>query len=221
MDMTDMTGFDAQLDANEVFPTGGRTWHGLLQFLAQIGRRGPVKKEGNCETFQFVTLYTHAQQPLLASSLAKHLLLAKISEAKAKFHLDIAGYVVLDDHIHFLYVTQHSQKVAPVVDLLREGFARDWRRLQCRETKPSSGIDQPIWKSEIKSYRLTLADELRTHLNFIHYDPVRHGLVERAADYAWSSLPARIHQGHYPGDWAVQAPPAGVAKVARALYLST
>lgn len=52
---------------------------------------------------------------------------------------------------------------------------------------------------------MTLEDEARTHLNSIHYDPVRHGPVERAAHYAWSSL-------------VVHAPPVGVAKVARALY---
>lgn len=171
--------------------------------------------------FQFVTLYTHAHQPLLASNQAKELLLTKLQETKAEFRLVIAGYVLLNDHLHVLCATRQSRELPSVVTFLCAGFEQTWRRLRHSDNKPVHGINPPLWKSDIQAYPLTRADELRTYLNFIHYDPVRHGLVERPADYLWSSLPARIHQGHYPRDWAAMAPPPGMLKVARSLYLTT
>lgn len=170
--------------------------------------------------FQFVTIYTHAQQPLLASTLAKELMLAQLRLVKDRYNLDIVGYVVLDDHVHFLCATRCEMEIGTVVEKLRKGFAREWRHLQ---SGGQSGLEHPmpVWKPDFLSYRLTMVDELHPHLNFIHYDAVRHGYVARAADYIWSSLPARVEQGHYPEDWAIHATPAGVAKVARALYLST
>jgi putative transposase len=193
--------------------------------MASLGR-GTMNDRPRMSTnepgvFQFVTLHSHANQPLLASNQAKELLLAKLHETKAEFRLDIAGYVLLNDHIHLLCAMRQSRELASAVAFLCAGFGREWRRLRHSESKPFHGVNPPLWKPDIQAYPLTQADELRTHLNFIHYDPVRHGLVERPADYAWSSLPARIHQGHYPQDWAVMAPPPGMLKVARSLYLST
>jgi len=226
MDMTgdDMgpdTGPDTGPDMEDLAQFRGGNWLRQFRFRDRVGRGAPLVDDDGLEIFQFVTLYTHAQQPFLASSQAKQLLQAKLQETKDQFGLKIAAYVMLDDHLHLLYATHFSQGVGCIVDSIRDGFAREWRRLQRREAKSLLGLDQPLWKADFQSYPLNLQEELRAHLNFIHYDPVRHGLVVRAADYTWSSLPARVRQGHYSEDWAVQTPPAGVAKVARALYLAS
>lgn len=167
--------------------------------------------------FQFVTLYTHGRKPLLVSSQSKQLLQRKLMETKARYQLNIAGYVMLDDHVHLLYASNFSQRTEQVVDALRTGFAQEWRKLQCGQSHSRADFDQPFWSADHHVRLLNSEHEVHTHLNFIHYDPVRHGVVARAADYAWSSFPARVNQGYYPEDWAVHAPPAGVAKVARSL----
>lgn len=220
MKTIDMPIFDVTADSAEIVPGTVGATPGWLRLQAQIGHGASLMKEGKPEIFQFVTVYTQAQNPWLASSQAKKLLLAKLQDTKSRFDLEVAGYVVLHDHMHFVYTTSHYLEVAPIVDCLREGYTRDWCRLQRRESKTPHPTKQEIWQAHFHSYSLTEVTELRTHLDFIHYDPVRHGLVERAMDYAWSSLPARVHQGHYAEDWAVMAPPAGIAKVARSLYLS-
>lgn len=177
-------------------------------------------KTNRLHVFHFVTIHTHAQQPLLASTLAKDLMLSQFRLIKDRYKLEIAGYVVLDDHCHFLCATGYEMEIGRVVEKLRKGFTREWRHMQ---SGGQSGFayPMPVWKPDFLSYRLTMVDDLHPHLNFIHYDAVRHGYVARAADYIWSSLPARVEQGHYPEDWATHATPAGVAKVARALYLSS
>lgn len=194
---------------------GGRL-HGHIHLKQS---RQPIRVN-RLHVFHFVTLHTHSRQPLLASTQAKELLLSKLRYIKEQFNLDIAGYVVLDDHFHFLCATRCNIEIGTAVELLRDGFAKEWRRLQPGGDSSELELAAPVWKPDIFSNRLALVDELHSHLNFIHYDPVRHGYVERASDYVWSSLPARVEQGHYPEDWAIHATPAGVAKVARALHLA-
>lgn len=177
----------------------------------------PARGAPEPNVFQFVTLYTNGRKPLLGSSQSKQLLQRKLMEAKARYQLNIACYVMLDDHVHLLYASHFTQRAEQVVDALRNGFAQDWRRLQCGQNSARADFDQPFWNADHHLRLLNSEHEVHTHLNFIHYDPVRHGVAARAADYAWSSFPARVNQGYYPEDWAVHAPPAGVAKVARLL----
>lgn len=160
--------------------------------------------------FMFVSLYTHGREPLLKGQEAKRLMLTKLGETKSRFHLTIAAYVLLDDHIHLLFSSQGNECSA-IVNHLRAGMQKDLRLGgMLRE-------DAQVWEHGIKTSVVRKKDELRDYLDFIHYDPVRHGLVQRPADYKWSSLPSRVEQGHYMDNWGEAVPPAGVARVLRPL----
>lgn len=166
------------------------------------------------DEYLFFSLYTHRREPLLQRDEAKRLVLRKMLETKHQFRLNIAGYVILDDHLHLLFVSAPDNACSAIVNHLRAGAQRDLRQmLQMRE-------DTQVWEHGLKMRVVQGKIALRNHLDFIHYDPVRHGVVERAAGYKWSSLPMRVEQGHYPVDWAVMAPPMGVAKVLGQLAVS-
>jgi putative transposase len=155
----------------------------------------------------FLTMYTHNREPLLQGKEAKRLVLDKMLETKRQFRLNIAAYVVLDEHVHLLFASPPDNECNAIANHLRAGTQRDLRKTMQMQD------DAQIWEHGLKMWGVQGKAELRNHLDFIHYDPVRHGMVERAADYKWSSLPMRVEEGHYPDDWAVLAPPAGVAKV--------
>ncbi len=164
--------------------------------------------------YQFVTLRTHDRLPLLAPDKTKQLLLDCFTDSKRRFKLTVAGYAVLDDHAHFLFSPPLEQECSGVITDLLTQFMRARRKalpLLARETQKST----LFWNKSIEYRSAYTLDELRAYLDFIHYDPLRHGLVERAAEYPWSSLPARIEQGHYPESWSELGPPASIALVAR------
>lgn len=164
--------------------------------------------------YQFVTLRTHERTPLLARETTKQLLLDCFTDSKRRFRLTVAGYVVLDDHAHFLFSLPPEHECSAVMHDLLTHFMRAKRKstpLLEREL-PNSTL---FWDKTIEYRAIYDLDDLRAYLDFIHYDPVRHGLVARAAHYRWSSLPARIEQGHYPETWSDLGPPASIALVAR------
>jgi putative transposase len=161
-------------------------------------------------TLYFLTQYAYDKAPLFAEAADKRLLIAKMLETKKVFHLDIAAYVILDNHMHWLISSPQSNGVTAVINHFRGAVQRDWRKAMPEREEAK------IWSSASRLTTLHGSVELRNHMDFIHYDAVRHGLVSRATDYPWSSLPLRVEQGRYPERWGEVAPPAAVARVVSA-----
>jgi putative transposase len=50
--------------------------------------------------------------------------------------------------------------------------------------------------------------DFRMHVDYIHYNPVKHGLVERPVDWPYSSIHRYIARGILPATWGTADPPA-------------
>jgi len=164
--------------------------------------------------YQFTTLRTFGRAPLLANDARKQLLLDCFTATKRRFGLAVAGYVVLDNHAHFLFSIPTEQECSAVMNDLRASHLRAWRKSTPLLERDASN-NSPFWEQDIEYRSVYSTEALRNHLDFIHYDPVRHGLATRAADYPWSSLPTRIEQGYYTEYWADLGPPAAISRVTR------
>lgn len=156
----------------------------------------------------FVTLECFQRQPLLARPQLKKILLNAIFDTKKQFSLHLGGFAILDDHAHLVFIATVNCELSALMHFLRARFTRAWRELE----KPDG--DTPFWEHNVKSRILADHDDLRAHLDYVHYDPVRHGACERAYDYDWSSLRTRVDQGHYAEDWGVLGPPASLGRFA-------
>ncbi len=66
-----------------------------------------------------------------------------------------------------------------------------------REEKKERGI----WQR--RYYEHTCRDErdLKRFVDYVHVNPLKHGLVERVSDWPWSSFPRYVQMGEYPRDW--------------------
>jgi len=157
----------------------------------------------------FITLKCFHRQPLLFRPRLKQLLLGAIHDTKKQFTLHLGGYAILDDHAHLVFVANADSEHLGPMNYLRARFGRAWRELE----KDADANTDAFWDHGIKARLLADSDDLRAHLDFIHYDPVRHGLCYRAYDYLWSSLRTRVEQGYYAEDWAVLGPPAAISRI--------
>jgi putative transposase len=46
-------------------------------------------------------------------------------------------------------------------------------------------------------------NDYRRHLDYLHYNPVKHGYVDRAADWPYSSFHRWVKKGIYPREWGI------------------
>ena len=61
-----------------------------------------------------------------------------------------------------------------------------------------------IWQRRYWEHLVRDEDDYRRHMDYVHFNPVKHGYVERAADWPYSSLPGLIEAGVYPADWCAE-----------------
>ena len=59
-----------------------------------------------------------------------------------------------------------------------------------------------LWQSRFWEHMIRDDGDLRRHVEYIHFNPVKHGLVKSPWDYPYSSFKLFVEQGLYTADWA-------------------
>jgi len=80
----------------------------------------------------------------------------------------------------------------------------------------SSGISAPtnrrgekrVWQRRFWEHVIRDETDWRNHLDYVHYNPVKHGYVRRPGDWRWSSCERAVRRGWYLPDWGESAPPS-------------
>ena len=133
-----------------------------------------------------------------------------VAQVKEKHPFDIDAMVVLPEHIHALWRL-------PVDDgdystrwmLLKQAFTRRLEELGVLApagAKPRGKKgERALWQRRFWEHRIRDEDDLNRHVDYIHFNPVKHGWVLRARDWPYSSLHRYVREGKLPADWGINA----------------
>ena len=58
-----------------------------------------------------------------------------------------------------------------------------------------------IWQRRYWEHTLLTQEDFNAHVDYIHYNPVKHGLVNKVSDWPWSTFHKYLRQGIYAPDW--------------------
>ena len=112
--------------------------------------------------------------------------------AKRRVPHDVIAVVVLPDHLHALVRMRDSRDdYSRLVQDVKKGFTY---RTGMRGRGP--------WQSRFWEHLIRNEADLRAHIDYIHFNPVKHGHVERVADWPHSSFHRYVRAGILPRDWA-------------------
>jgi putative transposase len=117
--------------------------------------------------------------------------------------MTIDAMVVLPDHLHALWTlpaddTDYSTRWR----LIKATFSR---ALPMEETRSRSRVDKRergIWQRRFWEHQIRDESDYARHVDYIHINPVKHGLVERAIDWPHTSLHRFVAAGIVARDWA-------------------
>jgi putative transposase len=114
----------------------------------------------------------------------------------------IDAIVILPDHLHTILPL-------PAEDA---DFAGRWRRIKSLFTRAAAAFDTPVKRNQKGEYALwqrrfwehTIRDEgdFARHADYIHYNPVKHGLVAQVRDWPHSSFHRYVRSGILDEHWA-------------------
>ena len=124
--------------------------------------------------------------------------------AQRPFHID--AWVVLPDHTHCVWTLppgdgDYSSRWKAIKIAFAKTLPRIERLSAVQERKGERGIWQRrFWEHTIRDDR-----DYAAHVDYVHINPYKHGLVQRVADWPYSSFHRYVAEGIYPSDWAGDA----------------
>ena len=144
----------------------------------------------------FVTIVTRDRDPWLAGDYAGFLL-AAMRQCKQRHPFRHYAHVILPDHFHWLFEPVDGVDFSTIVAAVKRETT--WRLKE-------RGMAGPFWQNRFYDHLIRHQADLRRHLDYIHFNPVRHGHCLRPADWPHSSYRAWQERGAYPSDWGTTAP---------------
>ena len=150
----------------------------------------------------YITLVAKDRLPVFQTDAIKTIVCQALDEARKSAGFLLFAYVLMLDHLHL--ITNQPKSSADVlryvkgitarrvIDYLKaSGYDKSLAKLRHQEWKRKHNYS--LWQQEKNVLSIFSESMLMQKVNYIHLNPVRAGLVERAVDYRWSS--ARIWQG--------------------------
>lgn len=75
------------------------------------------------------------------------------------------------------------------------------RRSQVRIARGERGI----WQRRFWEHLIRDESDLQAHMDYLHFNPVKHGQVSHVADWPYSTFHRLVKMGMYSADWAGSA----------------
>ncbi|HEX5353704.1 MAG TPA: transposase [Rhodanobacteraceae bacterium] len=151
----------------------------------------------------FFTVVTCRRKPLLASPSAVQTLRESIATVRHILPFTINAWVVLPDHMHAIWVLPDGDS----------GYSTRWGRIKAEFTRCSGiqhisgrGLHADVWQPRFREHLIRNERDAAAHMDFLHFNPVKHGLVTRVQDWPYSSFHRYVREGLYPADWGGSEP---------------
>jgi putative transposase len=116
---------------------------------------------------------------------------------------EMPAIVVLPEHLHALWMLPEGDSdYATRWRLIKAHFSRNLPKTENIIASRSNKSERGIWQR--RYWEHTIRDEIdfERHVDYIHINPVKHGLARRVADWEFSSFHRYVKEGVLPADWA-------------------
>jgi putative transposase len=150
----------------------------------------------------FIAAVCHQRQTLLGAASHKELLLSVMREVKQEIAYHMLGYVLLDDHFHWVIVPTQADTFPKIMQSVKLRFVR-------RMLANNRSQSPKIWQRRYWDHIIRDEHDLHRHLDYIHYNPVRHNYRMSPAEYRWSSFREYQRRGLYAEGWGFGGEPDG------------
>jgi putative transposase len=117
------------------------------------------------------------------------------------FHID--AWVVLPDHMHALWTLPEGDTAyARRWQAIKMAFSKGVEPGEPRTINRASRDERGIWQRRYWEHTIRDERDYAAHIDYIHFNPVKHGLASSAADWPYSSFRRCVAKGMYPSEWS-------------------
>ena len=145
-----------------------------------LSRKVELKRFYLTDQLYFVTSVVENREPIFLNENCIQILLRVLDEYAKKCSIEIIAFAVLPDHMHLL-ISPKSQKHTI------SGFMKSIKGKSAIEINRVTERKGRLWQHQFLDRIVRSKEDYRLHIEYIHYNPIKHGLCDRVEDYRWSS----------------------------------
>jgi putative transposase len=134
-----------------------------------------------------------------------------VEKIRSRHPFELDAYVVLPDHLHALWTlpeadTNFSTRWRLIKEAFTRAYIKAYEAPYRNESRRSKG-EQGIWQRRFWEHVIRDDADFARHLDYIHLNPVHHGLAAAARDWPHSSVSSWVERGAYDPLWGSDALP--------------
>ncbi len=155
----------------------------------------------------FFTVVTFQRRPILTHDAMRRLLREAVIETRKSHPFLIDAWVLLPDHLHCIWtLPPGDDRFSARWSMLKRYVSqRSTTLFGCSmediSTSRRSRKEYSIWQRRFWEHAIRDQADFNRHMDYIHWNPVRHGLVQIPIDWPWSTFHRFVRAGIYPADW--------------------
>jgi putative transposase len=159
----------------------------------------------------FFTVVAYRRRKLFNADLGRRLLKSAMVEVRNRWPFDMPASVLLPDHLHCIWTLPLEDDDFPVRWAnTKRMFTQPYLRSGGRELAVTGDLhrhwQRGVWQPRYWEHMIRNDSDFKRHLDYIHYNPVKHGYVEQAGQWPYSTFGRLVALGEYHPGWGQGEP---------------
>jgi len=155
----------------------------------------------------FFTVVAYQRQPILCEDAIRNALHAAIAKVRATRPFEIDAWVLMPDHLHCVWTlpegdADFSARWMKIKRSVSLACGENYRRADLLSASKQKHRESTIWQRRFWEHQIRDEDDFVRHVDYIHFNPVKHGHVQQVADWPYSTFHRYVRDGLYAQDWA-------------------
>ncbi len=142
----------------------------------------------------FLTHVTHDRLPILIEHF--DLIWDSVESANKSNPFELISWVALPDHFH-LIIDPKENDLSGLMKRIKLSFSAKYRKKIGENTGR-------VWQNRFWDHIIRDENDLNRHIDYIHYNPVKHGIVSSPKEWKYSSIHKFIEEGVYSEEWGAR-----------------
>lgn len=119
------------------------------------------------------------------------------------FKFEILAICVLPNHIHMILKPDIISEYPRIITSIKYYFSKNINNVgqECPTYGYTNKRERGIFQRRYYEHTIKSEDEYNNHINYIHFNPVKHGLVNAVKDWEYSSFHKFVKKGFYEENW--------------------
>jgi len=123
-----------------------------------------------------------------------------------KYPFETVAICVLPEHLHAIWtMPPDDADYSRRWNLIKGGFSRGLPAAPARSDSKLRQREKGIWQRRFWEHQIRDEEDFQRHVDYVHFNPVKHGLVSQVADWEYSSFHQWVARGMLSSDWAGDA----------------